>query len=149
MVVDVPLFVVDASVVARWYLPSPPHLDLAHQVRTDYEADRIGLTAPDNLRVEVGGAFHQAMRAHFIQSEDSERWYYHFLDWEIPMVETAELLRPAYRLSLDFGCSFYDAIYLALSRQEDLPFLHADQRLHNALGGRFPQERWIQDYLRP
>ena len=146
MAVDVPIVVVDASVVARWYLPSTPYLDLARQVRADFETNRIELTAPANLRIEVGGAFHQAMRARFIRSADSERWFHQFLDWDIPVVETVELLRPAYRLSLELGCSFYDAIYLALSRQESLPFLHADQRLHNALGGRFPLELWIEDY---
>ena len=147
--IDLPLYVVDASIVARWYLPSPPYLELARQIRTDYETNRIDLTAPDNLRLEIGGALRQAMRARFIRSEDSEVWYNEFLDWNLPLVETTELLRPAYRLSLRYGCSFYDAIYLALAQQEAIPFLHADQRLLNALGDRFPFERWIEDYLHP
>jgi predicted nucleic acid-binding protein len=107
------------------------------------------LTAPDNLRIEVGGALHQAMRARFIRSEDSETWYNEFLGWNLPLVETVDLLRPAHRLSLRYGCSFYDAIYLALAQQENSPFLHADLRLHNALAGRFPLERWIEDYRTP
>jgi len=146
---EISLLVIDASIVARWYLPSPPHVDLARQVRSDYQENRISLTAPDNLPIEVGGALHQAMRARYIRSEDSESWYNEFLDWNLPLVETADLLRPAYRLSLRFGCSFYDAIYLVLAQQENLPFLHADQRLHNALGGRFPFELWIEDYRHP
>jgi predicted nucleic acid-binding protein len=146
MEIEAPLYVVDASVVARWYLPSPPHLDLARQVRADYQAARIDLTAPENLRIEVGGAFHQAMRAQYIRSADSERWYNEFLDWNIPVVETADLLRPAFRLSLRHGCSFYDAVYLALALEESIPFLHADQRLRNALAGRFTLELWIEDY---
>lgn len=147
--IDTLLYVIDASIVARWYLASPPHIDLARQVRSDYQENRISLTAPDNLRIEVGGALHQAMRAQFIRSEDSESWYNEFLDWNLPLVETADLLRPAYRLSLHYGCSFYDAIYLTLAQQENIRFLHADQRLHNALGGRFPLELWIEDYHHP
>lgn len=143
---DAPLYVVDASIVARWYLPSPPFLDLTRAVRDDYRASRIDLTASDNLRLEVGGALHLAMRAGFIRAEDSEAWYNAFLDWNLPLIETVDLLRPAYRLSLRFGCSFYDAIYLVLAQQENAPFIHADQKLHHALGGRFPLELWIEDY---
>lgn len=117
-------------------------------MRSDDEQNRISLTAPDNLAIEVGGALHQAMRARFIRGEDSENWYSEFLDWHLPLVETADLFRPAYRLSLRLGCSFYDAIYLALAQQENIPFLHADQRLRHALAGRFPLELWIEDYHR-
>ena len=93
--IDKPLFVVDASIAARWYLPSPPYVDHARQVRADYEEGKIDLTAPDNLRIEVGGALHQAMRAGFIRGEDSETWYNDFLAWNIPCVESLDLLRSA------------------------------------------------------
>src|SRR5438270_8106140 len=63
MMVERPLYLVDASIVVRWYLNSPPHVDLARQVRDDYLANRIAVLAPENIRAEVGGAIHQAIVA--------------------------------------------------------------------------------------
>lgn len=59
---------------------------------------------------------------------------------------TDSLILPAYRLARRFGCSYYDAIYLALAEATALPFLHADDKLRRNLGTRFPLSLWIEDY---
>jgi predicted nucleic acid-binding protein len=143
---DRPLYVVDASVVARWYLSNPPYIDLARQVRDDYAADRIALTAPDNLAVEVGGAIHQAVAGRAIRANEGAIRYRQFLDFAIPTVLASGLLFTAFQQSVRYGCSFYDAIYLVLAESERVRFLHADHRLHATLDGRFDLELWIEDY---
>ncbi|MCX6020737.1 MAG: hypothetical protein NTZ05_03225 [Chloroflexi bacterium] len=45
-----------------------------------------------------------------------------------------------------FGCSLYDGVYLALALARDCPLIYADNRLRNALRGRFPLALWIEDY---
>jgi predicted nucleic acid-binding protein len=143
---DRPHYVIDASVVARWCLFSPPYVDHALKVLDDYQEARIDLIAPDNLRYEVGGAIHQAVIARYLQASQGEEQFRVFLGWQIPTVDMAQLLLSAYRLSIRLGCSFYDAVYLVLSEAKSLPFIFADRRLRNALGNRFPLALWIEDY---
>ena len=147
--VERPLYVVDASIIVRRYLNSPPHVDLARQVREDYLANRIAVLAAENLRAEVGGAIHQAVVSRSIRAPDGETRYRSFLNLGISTVETENLYLPAYRLSIRLGCSFYDAIYLALGEARNVSIIHADNRLRHALGTRFPLERWIEDYRSP
>ncbi len=115
-------------------------------VRDDYVAGRINLIGPDNLAVEVVGAIRQAVSARYISASVGERHVEDFWQWNIDLVDTKPLILPAYRLSIRLGCSFYDAIYLVLAESHNLPFIHADRNLKNALNGRFAQELWIEDY---
>ena len=69
-----------------------------------------------------------------------------FLEQDIALIETNELVLPAFELSMRFGCSYYDAVYLEIARRFDYPFVHADGNLRRVLAGRFPQELWIEDY---
>lgn len=146
---DRPGYVVDSSIVTRWYLNNPPYLDRTFQVRSDYRASQIALLAPDNLHYEVSGAIHRAVMAHQIRAEDGESQIARFLGLEITLIDADPLILPAYRLSIRFGCSFYDALYLAVAESTNRPFLHADASLHRALSDRFPLELWIEDYRRP
>ena len=45
--------VVDASVVAKWFLPEP-HKDNAERLLRDFLSETVELMAPDLLVVEVG-----------------------------------------------------------------------------------------------
>jgi predicted nucleic acid-binding protein len=140
------VYVADTSVVARWHLNNPPHVESSLAVRDDYIAGRVNLIGPDNLAVEVVGAIRQAVNARYISATVGERHVEQFWHWNIALLDTKPLILPAYRLSIRLGCSFYDAIYLVLAESRNLPFIHADRNLKNALNGRFPQEQWIEDY---
>lgn len=139
-------YVVDASIVARWYLNNPPFLAQALQVRSDYDTNRIGLLAPDNLHYEVSGAIHRAVVAGFLRSTAGEAEIDRFLRHGITIIDADSLIIPAFRLSMRFGCSFYDSVYMALAEATNLRFLHADAALHRVLAGRFSHEFWIEDY---
>ncbi len=144
--IERPLYVADASVVVRWYLLNPPFLTQALRVREDYQEQRISLIAPDNLLYELGGAIHQAVIRRFLSAEDGIQRYRSFDEQPIPLIGAGQLAVPAFELSLRFGCSFYDSIYLALAQTRNIPLIHADGNLRRALGGRFPFELWIEDY---
>lgn len=45
--------IVDASVVAKWFLPEA-HKDKAEKLLRDFLDEKVGLTAPDLLVSEVG-----------------------------------------------------------------------------------------------
>ena len=64
----------------------------------------------------------------------------------VELIPHSGVLLGGYQLGQRYGCSFYDATYLALAVMTDTPFLHADGKLRNRLNGQFSQERWIEDY---
>jgi predicted nucleic acid-binding protein len=138
--------VVDASVAARWYVNNPPFVQPARRVEADLDAGRITLLAPENLLHEVTGVIHQAVFARRLNSQQGSEQLGRFLAVEITWIETNDLVIPAWELSLRYGCSYYDALYLDIARRQGCPFIHADGRLRRALAGRFPLEIWIEDY---
>ena len=73
-------------------------------------------------------------------------WLDLFLNLAIPTVHQEAFLRRGLELSAQYGCSFYDSIYLAVAEAANCPLVHADGKLRNALGGRFPFEFWIEGY---
>ncbi|MGH2459813.1 MAG: type II toxin-antitoxin system VapC family toxin [Chloroflexota bacterium] len=75
------VYVVDASVVARWHLSSEPHTAFALAVRRDYEGGRIGLVAPDHFRYEVVSAFRKAVLTRRIDVVAGRVLVDDFLSW--------------------------------------------------------------------
>ena len=49
------------------------------------------------------------------------------------------------KLSHGHDRTAYDAAYLALALQENVPLITADKRLFNALRGKFGPIRWIEE----
>ena len=138
--------VVDASVVSRWFVSNPPFLEATSRVRFDFEEGNISLVAPDNLIHEVTGAIHQAVFARRLRAIQASEQVERLLELDVTLVESASLVAPAFQLSLRYGCSYYDALYLEIARRQNYPMLHADGNLRRALDGRFPLELWIEDY---
>lgn len=147
--VERPNLVVDASVVARWYVNNPPLVQPSRRVQADSDEGRISLLAPENLLHEVAGVIHHAVIARRLNAQRGRDQLERFLAAEVTLIETNDLVMPAWELSVHFGCSYYDAIYLEIARRQDCPFIHADGRLRRALAGRFPQEMWIEEYRSP
>jgi predicted nucleic acid-binding protein len=125
---------------------SQPFLIEAQRVEAAFRTAQISLIAPDNLRYEVAGAIHRAIVARYIRAPEGVTLVERFLDLDIPVVAGSPFIPSAFSLSLRFGCSFYDALYLTLAKNVRRPFIHADENLHRVLNGRFPLELWIEDY---
>jgi predicted nucleic acid-binding protein len=133
-------------VVGRWLVANEPFVTQALQVKSDFDADRIVLIAPENLLHEVTGIVHQAVFARRISARRGLDLLDQFISYDIQLIQTDELVRPAFELSLRYGCSYYDAIYLEIARRYNYPFIHVDGNLRRALNGRFPLEVWIEKY---
>ncbi len=59
---DVQLYVVDASVAAKWFLRDEDHVATSLRVREDFEDGLTRLIAPDFIRQEVASALSKAPR---------------------------------------------------------------------------------------
>ncbi len=60
------------------------------------------------------------------------------------VLATRRLLPSAYRIALQFGCTVYDAVYLAAARQAGSEVVTADERLSRTVGDRFAGLRLLE-----
>lgn len=144
---NIPLYVVDASVAAKWHLPDEPDAHLAVALLADFREGRTALVAPGQLRFEVPSAIRNALRTNRLTSPEGRAAISTFLAWQIPTVDNGELIEAGYDQALRFGCSLYDGLYLALAEFVDCPLVFADLRLRHAIGSRFPRALWLTDYV--
>ena len=56
------------------------------------------------------------------------------------------LLVSAYELAVTHRRTVYDALYLALSQREGCPYVTADEKLVNAIGGAVPDVIWLANW---
>jgi predicted nucleic acid-binding protein len=68
-----------------------------------------------------------------------------FLELHIPTVSDDDLLRAARALAYQYGCAFYDGLYLALADRLNLRLITADRKLYE-LVWTHPLVLWITDY---
>ncbi len=141
-----PTFVVDASVAVKWHLEDEQDTPEAIRLLTDFRDGRVLLLAPDHIRFEVPSAIRNALRVGRLNAAEGLTAIESFLGWRIETVGNDALIEAGYEMALRFGCSFYDGLYLALAENAGRPLVYADNRLRNALGGRFPLAMWVSDY---
>ena len=146
------IFVVDASVAVKWLLPldEEPHAELALRVLQDARDGRSSLVSPSHLSYEVDSALVKAVRnkdrvVTLAQGFEALRTFQQ-LGYPV-LYDEDHVKTSAWELAHQFGCSFYDATYLALSSDLGWPLIHADDALRRKLSGRFAHEMWIEDYV--
>ena len=140
-------FVVDASVAAKWFLRDEPGSQSAEMLLADFRENRIQLLAPVHLHVEVSSAIRNAVRTGRLSVDDAREAIEVFMAWQIETVGGPEPILAGFDRAVRFGGSLYDGIYLALAEAVASPLVHADARLRNALGDRFPLAIWLADYV--
>lgn len=136
--VEAPRYVVDASVASKWYLDDEEYGAQADAILGAYQQGAIQLLAPGHLRYEVSSAIRNALRTRRLSTEQIYTRISDFLAWDIPTVDSSDLILAGLGQAFRFGCSLYDGIYLALAEATRCPLLYADVRLRNVLG-----ELWL------
>ncbi len=144
---DRPRYVVDASVVVKWHLRDEQDVNAADFVLDDFQEGRTRLVAPVHIRYEVPSAIRNAVRMGRETSSRGRLEIAGFLALSIPVFDDDSLIAAGYDQADRFGCSFYDGVYLALAEGVGSPLVHADRRLRNTLGARFPLALWLGDYI--
>ncbi|MBI4504117.1 MAG: type II toxin-antitoxin system VapC family toxin, partial [Chloroflexi bacterium] len=123
--------VVDASVVAKWYVPESGS-DAALAL---LEAD-LTLLAPDLLLAEVGNILWRKARQGELTDAHATRIARAFRA-EAPVVlwPSSALIETALAVALAFDRSVYEGLYLALALTVGSQLVTADRRLVRALQG--------------
>jgi predicted nucleic acid-binding protein len=136
--------VLDASVAAKWFVPSVDE-PLAEEARTllrRYAAGDIEFAVPDLFWAETGNILWKSVRMGRLPGKAATEALTTILQYGFPTVPGRDLAENALAISLSTGRAVYDAMYVALAVQREFTFITADERLVNALATHWPV-KWL------
>ncbi len=136
-------YIVDASVVVKWFLPEP-HWEAAARLRSKPDLD---LQAPDLLLLEVANALWKQVLRGSVDAEIARQAVEALAEVPIHWRGAESLFAEAFRLGSETRRSIYDCTYLALALQTERLLVTADRRFYDALqSGPFGSRLlWIED----
>jgi predicted nucleic acid-binding protein len=121
-------YVVDASVVAKWFIPEV-HSDAALRILED-AAD---LLAPDLLVAELGNVLWKKVRLGELRALEGREILAAFEAAPLRIHPSSPLLELAFEIAITTRRSVYDCLYVALAASNDCRMITADRRLYRAL----------------
>lgn len=137
--------VVDASVAAKWLVPENDS-DKAEKLLLRWQRKTIELTAPRMILAEIANTLAKKVMRGFLPAGRAVGLYADFNQFKLPLAPIEDLVAPALELALEFRCSVYDGLYIALAVETGWDFVTADERLYNLLRPGFPQIRLLRDW---
>jgi len=139
-------FILDASVGAKWASPEiiEPLADRADRLLHAYVQGSIQILVPDLFWIEIGSFLWKATKRGVITSVLARRALDAMHNRHFPTLPSRRLLPEAFKIAADFNRTIYDSIYVALAVATGTDLITADERLVNALAGRF-RVRWLGD----
>lgn len=121
-------FVVDASVMVKWFVPEV-HAEAARRLlREDFS-----LSSPDLVRAEVGNVLWKKWRRNQLTTEAVEEILRDLRSFTLAIENSGPLMGTAWDVARLYDRSFYDGLYVALAERAGCPLVTADRRLYNAL----------------
>jgi len=127
----VSVFVVDASVVVKWFVPEIHSGAARRWLDSSHE-----FVAPDLLFAEVGNAVWQKVRRDEVRADDAHRLVADLTRVAVDGVPTRALLSDAVALALHVGITVYDAMYLTLAVRLEVEVVTGDNRLARKVADR-------------
>lgn len=120
-------FVVDASVVIKWFIPEPDASLAAGWLHANHD-----YFAPDLLFPELGNVIWKKVARKELSASDGARLIEDLTPLAVETVSTRPLLGDAYTLARTLDITVYDASYLALAVRLRSQMVTADRRLIRA-----------------
>jgi predicted nucleic acid-binding protein len=137
-------FVVDVSVAAKWVLPrkDEPLAAEASELLARHINGEIRLFVPDLFWPELGNVLWKAIGRGRIAASEAHGAINVVRDHSLGSLVSSDLLADALELAVAFNRTVYDSLYVVAAVASGSTLVTADERLVNALGGRFPV-RWL------
>ena len=138
------LFVVDASVAAKWILPGEdePYREEAIRLLERYVEGEVRFLVPDLFWPELANILWKCSRVGRIDANQATTGLKGLRDLSFPNLAANELIEDALEIALITGRTVYDSLYVAAAISRGAALITADERLVNGLGARFPV-RWL------
>ena len=134
------LYVVDANVVAKWFVPESLSEEAVRLLDERHE-----LASPDLLWPELGNVLWKKARAGQLTGQETARILRALDQFPVTFFPSRLVLEGAVEIALGTGRSVYDSVYVALAVALECQLVTADERLVNALavGPLAPHVLWI------
>ena len=138
------LFVLDASVLAKCFLPSrlEPHYLQAIALMHSFRKNEIQLIEPDLAWIELGSVFLKSVRRGVFTDAAARSALRELQKLDIDSVPSTPLMEAAFVLAHRHNRSFYDCVYLALAIAAHAEFITADEKFCTAVAGKAPV-KWL------
>lgn len=136
--------VVDASVAAKWVLPSAQEMlvsEAVHLLDSNVRGE-TELVVPDLFWAECCNILWKAVRNDRCSRAMAVSGLATLKAYNLITVTSASLLEHAFATAAAFNCSVYDSLYVALAVEFGIQLVTADEKLVNALTGHFPV-KWL------
>ncbi|MDK2817643.1 MAG: hypothetical protein PWR22_2272 [Moorella sp. (in: firmicutes)] len=127
------IFVVDASVAVKWYIPEP-HWEAAVELLERAGKGECRLWAPELIFAEIGNVLWKKCTRGEIDTEDARR-ILAAITQKFParVAEMQPLIPAAFEIANGYRRSLYDSLYIALAVAKNAVFITVDKKLANAL----------------
>ena len=134
------LFVLDASVAAKWALPQSSERFTAEALHLLQRFGRgeIDFIVPDLFWAELGNVLWKAVRAGRLTAANAQYAMVGMRQRDLVTLASESLIEQALSIALTFDRTMYDSIYIALAVATQREFVTGDERLANALAAHFP-----------
>ena len=137
--------VVDASVVAKLFVPEPLS-DRAQALLDRAMADPLtSLLVPALLYVECANVLWKYVRRLDYPTNRAIQDMASLLKLPLEVRPTTELAEDAIDIAIGFDITAYDACYVALAKRLGVPLVTADERLVRKFAGKEIDVRWLGD----
>lgn len=120
--------VIDASVIAKWLLPDEQDFT-AKLIKDEFAKRAISICIPALIFYEVNNLLKSAVLSKRVKSKEAAQVYEAFLDLDFYVYWSKQLLKNTLKLAVKLNISSYDAAYMALAENLQIPFYTADKRL--------------------
>jgi predicted nucleic acid-binding protein len=141
----VSVFVVDASLVVKWFVPEV-HSEAARRW-LDTSHDYI---APDLVFPEAGNAIWKKLRRGELSEDEGQRLVADISAIGVEVVSMRALLPDAHALAVAAGVTVYDATYLTLAVRLETQVITGDDRFARKLAEHpllAPHIRSVEDFV--
>jgi predicted nucleic acid-binding protein len=134
------LFVLDASVAAKWALPQSGEKFTGEALRLlgRFGKGEIEFIVPDLFWAELGNVLWKAVRIGRSSAANAQSAMIEMRQRELVTVSSESLVEQALSIAITFDRTIYDSIYVALAAATSRELLTGDEKLANALAAHFP-----------
>ncbi|MBX9658435.1 MAG: type II toxin-antitoxin system VapC family toxin [Nitrospiraceae bacterium] len=135
-------YVVDASVVIKWFLP-----EIHSEAALRLCPPRYRLHVPALMTLEVGNVLAKRIRRGELTRAEGDVVLKELKHLPLQRHTDDRLFPAAYQLALDTQRSLYDCLYLALAEAVDSVMVTADRKFYSSLTGGAYGRRvlWVED----
>ncbi|WP_298137138.1 type II toxin-antitoxin system VapC family toxin [Acidiferrobacter sp.] len=127
--------VIDASIAIKWVIEEEGTRE-ALAIRAHHR-----LLAPDLLAAECANILWKKVRRGELSADEAQFAARLLQAAHIEFLPAHSLLEAATRLAIEIGHPAYDCLYLALAREQDCPFITADEAFIRAVCQKHPSAR--------